>query len=182
MLDSVKDELRDEWKRLVEFEERLRFWKQMVGWKLCLRELAHIGEELKSKFRSKSMKGGSQEKEVIQLMMTLKLKDERRHLREIRGRRNEKRRELVALCNSPRKIKKILKVINGEANRIRKLERRKFIDKANHIRRIRDKEEEEKLMNCPEEINEYKDIIVFKREEVEKLRKEEVEVSVIGDW
>ena len=108
----------------------------MVGWKLCVRELAHIGEELKSKFRSDMMKGGSQEKEVTQLMKTLKLKDERRHLRELRGRRNQKRRELVENCNSPRKIKNILKVINGEAARIRKLERSKFIDKASHIKRI----------------------------------------------
>ena len=92
--DTVKDALRDEWKKLIECEERLRFWKVMVGWDLCVRELAHLGEDLKSKFRSESMQGGSSDKEVVRLMMKLKLKDERKHQRELKERRNRKRKEL----------------------------------------------------------------------------------------
>ena len=109
---------------MIECEVRLRFWKQMVGWIFCVRELAHLGEDLKNKFNSESMKGGSKDNEVTQLMMTLKLKDERRNLRELRERRNKKRKELAELSRSPRKVKKILNILNGEASRSNKFIKR----------------------------------------------------------
>ena len=92
--DPVKDELRNAWRKLVECEERLRFWKRMVGWDLSIRELAHLGENFKNKYRSERMQRGSSEKEVFKLMMKLKLKDERNHQRELKERRNLKRKEL----------------------------------------------------------------------------------------
>ena len=180
-LDSVRDALRDEWKKLIECEERLRFWKQMVGRDLSVREVTHLGEDLKNKFRSEAMKGGDAEKEVVRLMMRLKLKDERRHHRELKARRNLKRKELENVIVSPRQINKISKMLNGEAARYRKVERKKYSDKANHLNRIRELEEEKKLEECPKEIYEYKDIIVFNKLEMEKLSKEKVEISKIGE-
>ena len=179
--DSAKDTLRNEWKKLVESEERLRFWKQMVRWDLCVRELEHLGDDIKNKFRSDSMKGGSSEKEVVRICMKLKLKDERRHQRELKERRNKRRKELEREIDSPRKFKKIASQLNVEAAKWRKLERRKYTDKATHLKKIREEEEEKALLKCPEEIISYKDVIVFNKKEMEKLNKELVEVSMIGD-
>ena len=67
------------------------------------------------------------------------------------------------MSNSPREVKKILKKLNGEAAKIRKLERNKFIDKSNHLKKIRDEEEDQNLSICPEEIIDYKNIIVFNK-------------------
>ena len=52
-----KDEVRNAWKKLIESEERLKFWKKMVGLGLAVREVEHLGEDLKNKFRSEFMKG-----------------------------------------------------------------------------------------------------------------------------
>ena len=52
-----QDIVRDIWKKLVECEERLCFWKKMVGMGIGVRELEHIGEEIRDKYRSESMKG-----------------------------------------------------------------------------------------------------------------------------
>ena len=38
-----QDHLRNAWRRLVESEERLRFWKKMVGWEVGVREIEHLG-------------------------------------------------------------------------------------------------------------------------------------------
>jgi len=79
---NAKNELRDEWKKLIEDEERLRFFKKMSGWKLNVREIEHLGENLNAKFRSESMRNARSEKEVAKHSMKLKLVDERRHQRE----------------------------------------------------------------------------------------------------
>ena len=55
---DIKEDVRNTWKKLVESEERLKFWKNMVGLKLCVREVENLGEDLKNKFRSEVMKGG----------------------------------------------------------------------------------------------------------------------------
>ena len=128
--DAVKNSLRNKWKKLVECEERLRFWKRMVGKGMSVRELAHIGEDIKNKFRSESMKEGNREQEVVNLVMMLKLKDERRHAKELKERRNETRKELESLVESSRQFKKIIKMLNKEATNLRKVERCKYNKKA----------------------------------------------------
>ena len=69
---KAKDDLRNGWRKLVESEERFKFFKKMVGWNLEVRE---IGDDINQKFRSEKMREARSEKEVIRLIMVLKLKD-----------------------------------------------------------------------------------------------------------
>ena len=55
--DTLKDDLRNGWKKLVDSEERLCFFKKMVGLNLQVREIEHFGEDLNSKFRSEKIRG-----------------------------------------------------------------------------------------------------------------------------
>ena len=48
-----------------------------------------------------------------------------------------RRKELMEEIRSNRQFNKVIKILNGEAARVRKLERNKYIDKANHSRRRR---------------------------------------------
>ena len=59
-----KDTVRNVWRKLVESEERLKFWKRMVGLGLGVREVEHLGEDLKQKFRSEVMRGGKKDRDV----------------------------------------------------------------------------------------------------------------------
>ena len=44
--DRAKDDLRNALKRVIESEERLKFFRKMVGWELGVREIEHFGEDL----------------------------------------------------------------------------------------------------------------------------------------
>ena len=78
-------------------------------------------------------------------------------------------------------FKKTISMLNDEAKKIRKMERRKFKKKAEHIRKIRDEIETRELEKCPEEMIMFKDIKVFKKREIDKMKEEFVEVSIIGN-
>ena len=62
---DVQDDVRNTWRKLVESEERLKFWKKMVGLGLGVREVEHYGEGLKEKFRSEKMKGSRSDRDVM---------------------------------------------------------------------------------------------------------------------
>ena len=64
----------------------------MLEWGVGIRELEHMGDEIKEKFRSEKMKGGRSEREVVMLVMSLKLRDEKKHRKELK----ERRRLIVA--------------------------------------------------------------------------------------
>ena len=74
---SRQDVVRNIWRKLVECEERVSFWKRMIEWGVGVRELEHIGEDIREKFRSESMQDGRSEREVVMLVMSLKLRDEK---------------------------------------------------------------------------------------------------------
>ena len=89
-----QDAVRDIWRKQVESEERLSFFKKMVGREINVRELQHIGMELHNKFRSEDMKLGESEKEVVKMMMRLKLRDERKTQRELKRERDIEKKHL----------------------------------------------------------------------------------------
>ena len=47
---SRQDVVRDIWRKLVECEERLTFWKKMVGMRIGVREIEHLGEDIREKY------------------------------------------------------------------------------------------------------------------------------------
>ena len=147
-VNAAKNELRDEWRKLIESEERLRFFKKMVGWELEVREIEHLEEDLNHKLKSERMKSARSEKEVIRSIMRLKLTDERRHQRERKQIKNEKREKLTELT-SKHHVKKILSMVNGEAQRWRKLERGRYNRKIEHIKSLRVEEEKRLMQICP---------------------------------
>ena len=74
---NAKDDLRNTWKKLVESEERLGFFRRMVKLNLQVKEIQHLGEALNNKLRSEKMRNANSEKEVVRQIKDMKLKDER---------------------------------------------------------------------------------------------------------
>ena len=70
--------------------------------------------------------------------------------------------------------------INGEAVKWRKLAKSKYESKAEHIRKLRLEEQEKLLETCLREIIEFEKLKIFNKSEMEKMKKEEVTVNVIG--
>ena len=46
-----KNRLRNAWRKMIESEERLKFWKNMVGLDIGVREVEHLSGDIKEKFR-----------------------------------------------------------------------------------------------------------------------------------
>ena len=153
----------------------------MVGLGLGVREVEHLSEDIKNKFRSEQMKSGKKDRDVIDLVMRMKLKDERKHQRELRSRRDRARDVLEHDSDSKRQFKNIIQMINNEAEKWRLMEKKKYKNKLEHLIKIKREEEEINLMTCPAEIQEYADIMVFDKEKMLSLKKEPVEVAIIGD-
>ena len=83
--------LRNSWKKLVECQERVKFWQKMLEGGLGVRELECFGEDLRAKYRSEVMKKGGSEREAVKLSMILKLRDDKRHQVELKKERKMKR-------------------------------------------------------------------------------------------
>ena len=176
-----QDHLRNAWRKLVESEERLRFWKKMVGWEVGVREIEHLGEDLKEKFRSMQMKEGQSERKVISLVMGLKLKDEKKLQRELKREKERRRKDLEKGCHRKRLFTRIISKVNSEAKVWRNIERKKFTKKATHLKEIKEKEEIRELEKCPQEIKEFENLSIFKKVRIEAMVKQKVEVSSIGE-
>ena len=175
-----QDRVRDSWRRQIESEERIKFFKQMVGLDLSLREIQHIGDDLNEKFRSDVMREKRQANGVIREIMRLKLKDERKNQRELKRIKNSERESLEKEV-SKSEFKRIMSILNGESVKWRKMERRKYEKKKQHLKLIRDEEENRRLETCPAEVIEYKNAIVFNKEIMIKMKKEEVKVETVGE-
>ena len=146
-----------------------------------VRELEYLGEELRAKYRSDRMKKGGSEKEVVSLAMKLKLRDDQRHLHELQKERNKRREELRLALDGEKRFSRVMSKINTEIKKVRQKERIKFERKVSHLKDIKIKEEIKKLEECPEEIIKYKDVKIFSKTEMDKLSKEKVEITRIGE-
>ena len=172
--------VRDLCRKLVECEERLTFWRKMVKLGIGGREVEHLGDDIREKYRSESYKSGKSHREIIELVMSYKLKDEKRHQKEIKCKRNQEKEIWRTELNCDRKYSRLLSKLNSEARKYRKLEKKKYRNKADHLKRIRESEIERELEVCPSEIKKYERIKIFNKREFNKLKKEDVKVEVIG--
>ena len=109
------------------------------------------------------MKVGRNEREVISLIMGLKLIDEKKHQKELKERRNREKETWRLEIEGIRQYKRLTSLLNNEARKYRKIERTNYNQKFLHQKNIRQKDEERQLTECHTEINEYKEILVFNR-------------------
>ena len=174
-----QNSLRNKWKKLVECEERVRFWKKMLDWKLGVRELESISESIRQKFRSE-MREGESNREVIRLVTEMKYRDEKLHQRNLKKEKDIERGKLMEDVNNERKFTRIMSKICNEMRKVRMVERKKYEAKAQHLKNIREREEIEKLEICPTEIEEFREIIALSKKKTEEIEKDTPEVNTIG--
>ena len=161
-----QDSVRNSWKKLIECQERIKFWQTMILGGLGVRDLQHFGDDLKAKYRSEAMRLGEGEKEVVKLAMDLKLRDDRRYQIELRQERKRRREELRLQIGNERSFKRVMTKINAEMKKVRQSERNRLNEKAEHLRKIKEEIETRKLEDCPEEIKMYKNIKLFNKTEM----------------
>ena len=76
------------WKQVAVCEERIQLMKKLLRMELVVAEIEQVGINIQSKFKSNSLinrvrNGENVSKEVIKSIMEIKLRDERKYLREL---------------------------------------------------------------------------------------------------
>ena len=123
---DIKNTLRNAWRKQIESEERLGFLKKMVGMNIGVREVEHLSEDIVEKYRSEKMKGGRSDREVVKMIMNLKLKDERGHQRELKKEKNRVREKFGSEIADKKLFRIEMSAMNKEDKLWRKTERIKF--------------------------------------------------------
>jgi len=61
-----QDRVKETWTKLCESEARVKFWNDMVRLGVGTRELESIGENIHTRFRSKGMLNGKEERCLVE--------------------------------------------------------------------------------------------------------------------
>ena len=129
------------WNQVAECEERIDLMKALVRLGVGVAEVEEIGISIHSKFKSNNFKsrvkdGEVVSKEALRELMLLKLKDEKKHLKELLIIKNGLRRELEQkLKKNSRPSRNILKDFREKSARTRKELREKYRANIDHLKR-----------------------------------------------
>ena len=149
--------------------------------KVGTRELEKIGETLHIKFRSKIMKDNNEERELVEKGAELKLRDEKKYRREVKGTLQKEKEKMMEIFGRGWKYRKKLRQISKDVTYHRNKERERLDMKLRHLRKMRMEFEAEKLDVCPDEVDMYRNAIIFNKIEFEKLKVDDFDIKVVGD-
>ena len=99
---------------MCECEARIEFWNELVRMKVGTRELEKLAESLHLKFRSKEMQDKMEERELVEKGAELKLRDEKKYRREIKGTLEKEKELLAETLGMGWKYRKKIKMIKKE--------------------------------------------------------------------
>ena len=158
-----QDRVKEKWKKLVESEARVKYWGELVRMGAGTKELELIGESLHQKFRSIEMQNKKDERWLVESGTTLKWKDERKYMVQVRKELEKEKEVLKERIGNGWKFRKRIKEIKRNAKIYKKEEEKRLGRKIENIIRMRIEEDEKKLDICPEEMIEYKEARVFNK-------------------
>ena len=167
------------WTKALESEKRLAWLIDMGDRELVVRDLEIIGCTLNEKLRTESAKEGELEREVILEMMKLKVKDERRNLKELRKIR-EQIRDYMKRKIGRIKYKRIMEKLGCSLDYKREELKKKYSNKTKHLEKEREEVRKRRLGVVPSGLEKYSKCKIFNREEMEKMKPEEINHELIG--
>ena len=177
--------MRPVWIRNTESEERLRWFRLMIGKNLLVRDIEAFLQSTCEKLRSEESVLREEERKVFMRLMVLKRNDERRHLRKQKKEKENLRRCIQEQYGKRKCYNLIVKYLRKEVRERRTELRKKYEIKIKHLYEIRQKEiKDKKKKIIPEEISYYRKCLIFNeerlREKIKEIEKEEQEDVCIG--
>ena len=159
------------WMKVVESEQRIAWLTKMVRNEICVRDLEAFAKVEHEKLRSEKLKVREDERQIILGLMKLKLKDEVKHLRNLKDEKEKMRSRMRNLIGKNRGFTNIVKNLKRETDKRKRELKRKYKNKIEHLIKVRQHQLEEKMIKeVPEEIKQYLECCIFKREEFERLK------------
>ena len=175
------------WRQVAECDERIKLMKKLIKLGIGLAEVEEFGLNIQKKLKSFQYKNKIREgevitKEMVKTVMELKLKDEKKYLRELL--KTQKRMQLEierkAKKNS-RPARRALREFREKANIAREEHRKKYKEKIKHLNNKYRESTDEMIRIIPTDMEELRDLRVFNPERYNEMKEEEYEVKIIGD-
>ena len=175
------------WRQIAESEARILLLGDLIKIGVGLAELETLGDNINSKFKSfhykdKVAQGKVVLEDQIRSIMTLKLKDEKKHYGELLKERNMKRKSIgEKLKTNSRPYRNLMKELRGEAARTKIELTRKNSKKVEHLKMKYRENTEDKSRRIPEDMEEHRNLRVFSPTKYNEIKEEEYEIKIIGD-
>ena len=161
--------------------------KKLLRMEVGVAEIEHIGLNINSKFKSNHfknrVKGGEiVSKDALRSIMMLKLRDEKKLLKELLKKKMEGRKEIEEkLKKNSRPTRNLIKEFREETARIRIEHREKYRVKIEHLKRKYRESKEDLVRKVPDEMEGLEDLRIFDHRKYNDIEMESYEVKVIGD-
>ena len=175
-------ELKKLWKDIAGSEERLKLMSELKNRKIGFNEIEMFNLGLEYDLKSEKLRKTTNKptEKVTEAVMNLKIRDEAQHHREMNRRRDKLRRWLKNRHEHKHyKYKMLIKELRTEAERTRREMAEKYRKKLKHLEeKYQEKETEERI---PTDMEQLKDLRIFRQEKFEEIETEEIEIPIIGE-
>ena len=173
--------MRPYWLKTVESEERLRWIKIMIKRGLLVRDLEAFAKHTSEQLRSEESISREEERKILLELMVVKRNDERRNLRELKVERDRVRRWVLKEFGKKKLYDIQVKKLRREMRKRKEEIRKKYDAKIEHLSKIREKDIEQKKKEELSGILEfYKACVVFDKEKMDMIIKENIDDQTIG--
>ena len=175
--------VRPYWMKVTESEQRLAWLKTMRGRDLVVRDLESYAKSISEQLRSEQYRMREEERKILLEIMSLKIKDEKKHLVEVKRKKEERKRWLIDQLGKNRKFDTIIRKLRKETLARKAKLKRKYFNKIAHLEQERKKEiiEKRKALPILSEILDYKECWIFDERKMEQIKEDDVKVIKIGD-
>ena len=175
------------WDQVAESEERIILMKNLIRLGVGVAEVEELGLSIHSKFKSnyylsKVKDGEIVSKEALRNIMVVKLRDERKHLRELMRKKRLMREKIEKeLVKNSRPSRRILKEFREHSTKVKLECREKFKEKVDHLKRKYRDKEEDLVRRIPEDMIDLGGLRIFDPAKYDNIEKEEYDIKIIGD-
>ena len=175
------------WGQVAACEERISLMKKLIRMEMGVAEIEEIGIKINSKFKSfhfnnKIQEGKVVSKDAIKAIMMIKLRDEKKHLKELMTMKNNLRRDLEKKHKkNSRPTRRMLQEFREHSAKVKLEHREKYRVKIEHLRRKYRKEKDEQQKGVPSDMMEFESLKVFNKDKFDEIEMTEYDIKIIGD-
>ena len=175
------------WSQVAISEERIILLKNLIKIGVGVAEVEELGANIHSKFKSNSFlsrvnDGEIVSKEAIKQIMILKLRDERKHLRDLMRKKKMLREKIEKdMKKNSRPSRRLLQEFRNQSAKVRIEHREKYRQKVEHLKRKYRDSKEELSRKIPEDLTALGGLRIFDPSRYEEIEKEEYDIKIIGD-
>ena len=175
------------WDQVAESEERITLMKKLIKMGIGVAEVEELGVSIHSKFKSNAFQsrvkdGEIVSKEALKNIMVIKLRDERKHLRELMRKKRVMQSKIEKDLNkNSRPSRRLLKEFREHAAKVRIEYREKYRQKIEHLSKKYRDSKEELARRIPEDMIELGSLRVFDPSRYDYIEKENYDIKIIGD-